>query len=151
MIIGSKIVFIKNLPSTNTYAVSLLKEGDIPEGTIIYTNFQASGRGQMGNTWESEDGKNLLISIIIFPKMIKPAKQFIISKTVSLGIYDFLRRHINNVLIKWPNDIYVNNDKIAGILIENSLLNDEIESTIVGIGINVNQQKFLCRLPIRYH
>jgi BirA family transcriptional regulator, biotin operon repressor / biotin---[acetyl-CoA-carboxylase] ligase len=147
MIIGSKIIFKENLSSTNTYAASLLKKNNLQEGTVIYTNYQTAGRGQMGNSWESEDGKNLLISIIIFPTMIKPEEQFIISKTISLGICDFLKRHINDVSIKWPNDIYINNDKIAGILIEVSLINDKIENAIAGIGLNINQKKFPGNAP----
>jgi BirA family biotin operon repressor/biotin-[acetyl-CoA-carboxylase] ligase len=97
----------------------------------------------MGNKWESEDGKNLLISIVLFPSMINPADQFLVSMTISLGICDFLKRYIPVCTIKWPNDIYINNDKIAGILIENSVMGNQIEKTIAGIGININQVKFL--------
>jgi BirA family transcriptional regulator, biotin operon repressor / biotin---[acetyl-CoA-carboxylase] ligase len=147
MIIGSKHFFLKNLPSTNNHAVNLLKNNDLHEGTIIYTNYQSAGRGQTGNRWESEDGKNLLISIVLFPKFIIPADQFLISMTVSLGICDFLRRYTPVCSIKWPNDIYVNNDKIAGILIENSLIGNLIENTIAGIGLNINQEKFLSNAP----
>jgi BirA family transcriptional regulator, biotin operon repressor / biotin---[acetyl-CoA-carboxylase] ligase len=142
MIIGSKLFFFENLTSTNTKAALLLSSNDIPEGAVIYTNYQSDGRGQKGNRWESEDSKNLLISIVLFPSMINPADQFLISMTVSLGICDFLRRHIPQCSIKWPNDIYVNNDKIAGILIENSVLGGQIEKTIAGIGLNINQLKF---------
>ena len=74
MIIGSKILFFENLPSTNTYAASLLKKDKLPEGTIVYTNYQSAGRGQSGNKWESEDGKNLLFSIILYPSFIKPGR-----------------------------------------------------------------------------
>lgn len=143
MIIGSKIIFRENLPSTNTYIGKLLRDETLPEGTIVHTNYQSAGRGQSGNRWESEDGKNLLISILIFPSMIKPVNQFVISMAISLGICDFLNSQIPGCTIKWPNDIYFNNDKIAGILIENSIMHDQIESTIVGIGININQVIFL--------
>jgi BirA family transcriptional regulator, biotin operon repressor / biotin---[acetyl-CoA-carboxylase] ligase len=142
MIIGSKMIYRENLPSTNSYCSSLLNKGHLQEGTIIHTNFQTSGRGQTGNTWESETDKNLLFSIILYPMTIRIQKQFIISKTISLGICDFLERYLRNVSIKWPNDIYVNNDKIAGILIESSVIRDEIEHVIAGIGLNVNQEKF---------
>jgi BirA family transcriptional regulator, biotin operon repressor / biotin---[acetyl-CoA-carboxylase] ligase len=147
MIIGSKLFFFENLPSTNTHTAALLKKNCLSEGAIIYTNYQSEGRGQAGNRWESEDNKNLLISIVIFPTMISPADQFIISMAFSLGICDFLKRYINAVTIKWPNDIYVNNDKIAGILIENSIVGDFIGHTIAGIGININQVKFLSNAP----
>jgi BirA family biotin operon repressor/biotin-[acetyl-CoA-carboxylase] ligase len=147
MIIGSSLIFRENLPSTNSYTGQLLRDEPLPEGTIVYTNYQSEGRGQPGNKWESEDGKNLLISILIFPSMINPVNQFIISMAISLGICDFLSREIPCCTIKWPNDIYVNNDKIAGILIENSIMGNNIEYSIAGIGLNVNQDKFLSNAP----
>jgi BirA family biotin operon repressor/biotin-[acetyl-CoA-carboxylase] ligase len=147
MIIGSQLLFFENLPSTNSYAATLLKENELPEGAVIYTNYQTSGRGQAGNKWESEENKNLLISIVLYPSIISPTDQFLLSMAVSLGICDFLKHYISGVSIKWPNDIYVNNDKIAGILIENSIRGDLIEHTIAGIGINVNQEKFLSDAP----
>ena len=115
----------KSAINKHLYQLSLLRDENLPEGTVVYTNYQSAGRGQPGNSWESEDGKNLLISLLIFPSMIKPVNQFIISMAISLGICDFLNRHIPVCSIKWPNDIYVNNDKIAGILIENSIMGDE--------------------------
>jgi BirA family biotin operon repressor/biotin-[acetyl-CoA-carboxylase] ligase len=147
MIIGSNIIFKENLPSTNSYAAEILRGKKVQEGTIFQTNFQSAGRGQMGNGWESEDGKNLLISIILFPTIIKPADQFIISMSVSLGICDFLQRHHAVSSVKWPNDIYVGNDKIAGILIENSVMGDEIENCVAGIGLNINQIVFVSDAP----
>ena len=147
MIIGSKLIFRENLPSTNSYTGQLLRDGNLPEGTIVFTNYQSEGRGQPGNKWESEDGKNLLISILIFPSMINPVNQFIISMAISLGICDFVGREIPWCTIKWPNDIYVKNDKIAGILIENSIMGDNIEYSIAGVGLNVNQDKFLSNAP----
>jgi BirA family transcriptional regulator, biotin operon repressor / biotin---[acetyl-CoA-carboxylase] ligase len=147
MIIGSNLLFFENLPSTNTHAANLLKKINLPEGTIIYTNYQSAGRGYTGNKWESEDGKNLLISIVLFPTFINPSDQFLISMTISLGICDFIMRFITDCSIKWPNDIYVNNDKIAGILIESTVTSDQIEYTIAGIGLNINQEKFLSNAP----
>ena len=147
MIIGSKLLYFENLPSTNTHAAFLQKNSGLVEGTIVYTNYQVAGRGQAGNKWESEEGKNLLISIVLFPSFIIPVNQFLISMTISLGICDFLGRYIPVSRIKWPNDIYVNNDKIAGLLIENSLMGNQIESTIAGIGLNVNQNIFKSDAP----
>jgi BirA family biotin operon repressor/biotin-[acetyl-CoA-carboxylase] ligase len=147
MIIGSNLMFFENLPSTNNYAADLLKNNNLQEGTIIYTNYQPEGRGYSGTKWESEDGKNLLISILLFPSFINPEDQFNISMTISLGICDFLMRDIPDCSIKWPNDIYVNNDKIAGMLIESSVLNNQIEFTIAGIGLNINQEKFKSNAP----
>ena len=147
MIIGSTLIYLKNLPSTNSHSARLLKGEKLPEGTIIHTNFQSAGKGQQGNKWESEDGKNLIMSIILYPSMINPTDQFQISIAISLGICDFLRRHIASCTIKWPNDIYVGNDKIAGILIENSILGNQIEYSIAGIGLNINQTTFLSDAP----
>jgi BirA family biotin operon repressor/biotin-[acetyl-CoA-carboxylase] ligase len=147
MIIGSKIIYLENLPSTNTYLAAILKKDNLSEGTIVYTNFQLSGRGYSGNTWESESDKNLLFSILLFPSFIDPSEEFFLSMTISLGIRDFLLRYIPSCSIKWPNDIYVKNDKIAGILIDGTLSGDMIENVIAGIGLNINQEKFSMAVP----
>ena len=147
MIIGSKKIFFKRLTSTNSHAGQLLVKDDLPEGTVIHTDFQTAGKGQPGNKWESEECKNLTFSIILYPTMIIASEQFLISMTLSLGIYDFLKSHPGNYTIKWPNDIYANNDKIAGILIEHSVMGNKIKRTIAGIGININQVKFLSDAP----
>lgn len=123
-------------------AAGLALTENAPEGTIIHAGFQSAGRGQKGNKWESERGKNLLFSIILYPTTVSPAEQFIISMAISLGITDYLRTIINNVKIKWPNDVFAGNDKIAGILIENSIAGDSIVSSVAGIGLNVNQNRF---------
>ncbi|HOO98566.1 MAG TPA: biotin--[acetyl-CoA-carboxylase] ligase [Bacteroidales bacterium] len=142
MLIGSKIIFHETLSSTNTEARDLLRTDDYPEGTVIHTLFQNSGRGQAGNIWISEKGKNLLFSIILYPRSIEPRNQFMLSMAISLGIYDFLDIHTGGCSIKWPNDIILNERKIAGILIENSILGDEMENSIAGIGLNINQENF---------
>ena len=142
MIIGSAYLFHKDADSTNSCAARLLQKGHLSEGTIIYTNYQSAGRGQKQNTWESEDGKNLLFSIVLYPELVKPEDQFIISMSVSLGVCDFLKSFIPACKIKWPNDIYTVNDKIAGILIENSISENTLKSTIAGIGLNINQERF---------
>lgn len=147
MIIGSNKIFIPELTSTNTFASAILKSEPPPEGTIIYTDYQTGGRGQKGNKWESENGKNLLFSVILYPKKISPADQFILSKFVSLAVHDFLTDYTGNIYIKWPNDIYAGSDKIAGILIENTIMGGTIESTVIGIGLNVNQQIFKSDAP----
>lgn len=147
MIVGSKLLFYEDLPSTNTRVSLLLNEKEQQEGTVVYTDFQTSGRGQIGNKWISEKGKNLLFSILLYPNTIIPEDQFMISMSVSLGICDFLDSYLEGVTIKWPNDIYVKNDKIAGILIENSIMGDKIENCITGIGLNINQEAFPSEVP----
>jgi BirA family transcriptional regulator, biotin operon repressor / biotin---[acetyl-CoA-carboxylase] ligase len=147
MAIGSKILFIKNLTSTNTHAIRMASGERPPEGTIIRTNFQSAGRGQPGNKWESEDGKNLLISIILYPSRINPADQFLVSMSVSLGMHDYLDSLIAGCSVKWPNDIYINDDKIAGILIESAITGSKIDYMVAGIGLNINQEKFTGDAP----
>ena len=147
MKIGSNIAFYKELDSTNIFASSILKTDVQKEGTVIRAGFQTAGKGQAGAGWESEDGKNMLISIILYPKKIKIANQFLISMTISLGVFDFISKYTEGCKIKWPNDIYVFNNKIAGILIENSVMNNVIVDCIAGIGININQEKFVSSAP----
>ena len=147
MIVGSKRIFVEKLSSTNSHAALLLRKGKVQEGTVIHTGFQTAGRGQGENSWESEPGKNLLFSIILYPKSILADRQFVISKIISLGIKDYLSSILKDVYVKWPNDIYVRNDKIAGILIENAIIGNEIEHTIAGIGININQSGFTGGAP----
>lgn len=147
MHIGSVIIRTANTVSTNNYAATLLQEERLIEGTVISTGFQTGGRGQAGNRWESEGDRNLLFSIILFPGKISPADQFVISRAVSLGIAGFLMRYISDISIKWPNDIYAGNGKIAGILIENAIAGSRLVHSIAGIGLNVNQTIFTSDAP----
>ena len=147
MIIGSLIHRHEKVSSTNTLAAALLKDSNPPEGTVITASYQETGRGQPGNSWESEPGKNLLMSVILYPVMVRPADQFIISRMVSLSVYDLVAARTRAARIKWPNDIYAGNDKIAGILIENSIMGQTLGSSIAGIGLNVNQTEFRSGAP----
>jgi len=142
MLIGSITRHFERVSSTNTIAVSMIREKRPEEGTVITASFQDGGRGQGANRWESEPGKNLLMSVILYPSMVRPGDQFIISQFVSLAVFDVVRRYTKDVSIKWPNDIYVSNDKIAGILIEHGIMGDTLESTVAGIGLNINQTAF---------
>ncbi len=148
--IGSNIIRLTETTSTNTYAAKLLMTEKPAEGTIIFSVSQTEGRGQQGNIWESECGKNLTVSVILYPYFLKPEKQFALNKFVSLAVLDFVKLHIPvniSPKIKWPNDIYVGNKKIAGILIENSIAGNSFEYVIIGIGININQEKFSSNAP----
>lgn len=147
MIIGSSVLHHDKITSTNTLASSLISSGKAAEGTVITASFQQGGRGQKGNSWESEAGKNLLMSVILYPTMIKPEEQFIISRMVSLAVCDLVRTMVPATRIKWPNDIYAGHDKIAGILIENSVMGGTLCSTVAGIGLNVNQRTFMSGAP----
>jgi BirA family biotin operon repressor/biotin-[acetyl-CoA-carboxylase] ligase len=147
MIIGSYVRHYEKVSSTNTVALAMLREGKPSEGTVITASFQDSGRGQPGNSWESEPGSNLLMSVILYPVMVKPWEQFIISRMISLAVHDLVSLHTPDATIKWPNDIYVRDDKIAGILIENSIMGKTLGSTVAGIGLNVNQTVFRSDAP----
>ncbi|MDE6431375.1 MAG: biotin--[acetyl-CoA-carboxylase] ligase, partial [Duncaniella sp.] len=110
---------------------------------------QTAGRGQRGNSWESAPGKNITMSILLRPEGLHPSRQFVISRAVSLAITGVLRRYMpaSAVRVKWPNDIYVDDRKICGILIENVISSASIRQSVVGIGINVNQRRFLSDAP----
>lgn len=144
--IGSEIIFLRNISSTNTFAAELVRKGNVSEGTIVCTDYQSAGRGQPGNRWHSAKGKNLLFTVILFPR-IEAGEQFLLSMAVSEGICSFLKKYIPAPQIKWPNDIYSGNRKIAGILIENSIQGNTIEHSVVGIGLNINQIRFPKTIP----
>jgi BirA family transcriptional regulator, biotin operon repressor / biotin---[acetyl-CoA-carboxylase] ligase len=145
--IGSTILRIPETDSSNNYAANLLLTKRLTEGIVLVADSQIDGRGQASNKWESEPGKNLTFSIVLFPEFLEISRQFELSKAISLGVSDYLTELIDNVSIKWPNDIYIGNCKVAGILIENSVRLRTISTCIVGIGLNINQQLFLSDAP----
>ncbi len=147
MIYCMNIIELTETDSTNNYAKRLLEESRPAEMTVVSSLYQSSGKGQSANKWVSERGKNLLFSIIFYPSFIAADRQFYLSKVVTLGICDFLELLIPGVKVKWPNDIYFNNKKIAGILIENAVSSDYMDYSIIGIGLNINQTIFPLDLP----
>jgi len=118
-----------------------------PEGLVVAAFFQEKGRGQRGSTWESESGKNLTFSLLLRPIFMKVEEQFTISKAIALSICDWLKNNSVDACIKWPNDIYVGDKKIAGILIENSFSSAVLDVSIIGIGFNLNQTIFSPEIP----
>jgi BirA family biotin operon repressor/biotin-[acetyl-CoA-carboxylase] ligase len=147
MTIGSTIIRHDRVSSTNSLASALMREEKPEDGTVITASFQDSGRGQAGNIWESEPGKNLLMSVILYPAAVRPEEQFVISQFVSLAVCDLVGRYASDVAVKWPNDIYCGNRKIAGILIEHSIIGPRLAGTVAGIGLNVNQLVFTSGAP----
>lgn len=141
------IIWFDKLSSTNETIKQDSKTKNLVNRTVYSTHYQHSGKGQMGNEWESESNKNLTFSIYLKPEPILIQDQFMISKAVSIGIINVFSEISNNFCIKWPNDIYYNNYKIGGILIENSLMNNSINESIIGIGLNINQEDFLSDAP----
>jgi BirA family biotin operon repressor/biotin-[acetyl-CoA-carboxylase] ligase len=133
--------------STNNYLNALSLRENPEEFTVVTTGFQTAGKGQRGNTWESEAGMNLLFSMVMYPAFLKPKKQFLLSQVVALAIKEELDTFSNGFSIKWPNDIYWREKKICGILIENDLLGDAIKKSIAGVGLNINQEQFHSLAP----
>ena len=144
LFMGHSVVFMPECHSTNDEASRLIDTSShVLEGTVVITNNQTSGRGQRGNTWVSEPGRNLTFSLLIKPTFLNAQDQFLLNKAFSLGLYDYLSQVLKGtVKIKWPNDMVVNNQKVCGILIENQIQGQNIQHSIVGIGLNVNQESF---------
>ncbi len=145
--LSNHIVRIQNTDSTNNYAKQQIRLKDLPEGTVFLAYEQSAGRGQLRNSWESEPGENLTFSMILYPDFLEIRHQFMISKVVTLGIYKALHEYVGQLKIKWPNDIYAGNQKLGGILIENSIMSGSIRNSVVGIGLNVNQTVFVSDAP----
>ncbi len=143
--IGKVANFLPSVDSTNAFALKLLSKSSPIEGTVIYTDNQYKGRGQIGSKWESEAGKNIILSVILCPVFLPVMQQFKLNQMVCLALYDLLLPLLSTpecLKVKWPNDVYINDKKIAGILIENKLRGGYIGHTVIGVGLNVNQQSF---------
>jgi len=139
----ANIISLPETGSTNTYAIGLLSKQRPDEGCVVITDYQRQGKGTDSNTWESEKGKNLTFSLILYPDF-KADHQFLLNKAISLAICDFLHAELphNDITIKWPNDIYIGDKKVCGILIQNSVIGNNLDYVVVGIGLNVNQTIF---------
>lgn len=142
-----EIIELEETASTNSWLADRARESS--EGVTVLCRRQTAGRGQRGNSWESEPDKNITMSLLLKPAGLHPSRQFLVSQAVSVAIVTVLSRYLpgHEVCIKWPNDIYVSDRKICGILIENSITQSGINHCIVGMGINVNQTRFLSDAP----
>ena len=141
------IIRIKSTDSTNLLLKELAREQDLKHGTVLITESQTAGRGLTGNSWESEPKKNITCSLLLHPTFLAIKQNFILSKVISLGMKDLLDNYVQSVSIKWPNDMYIESRKIAGILIENEFQGGRFLQSIVGVGLNVNQEVFLSNAP----
>ena len=146
---GKNIVHFDRVSSTNTVLSEMLSNTTpLADGSVILADEQSQGRGQQGSFWEASPHKNITLSLLYRPEFLTIEKQFYLSIAVSLGISDFLDEQLQQKSqIKWPNDIYFGNYKIAGILIENTLMNSHLRTSIIGIGLNVNQVEFKSDAP----
>ncbi len=147
---GRKQILLDEVDSTNKKMTSILQHGSLPEGTVVRTGYQSSGKGQGNNQWHSEAGKNLLVSFLFYPDFIPAAEIFDWNRAVALAITDAIKLFAvdpNSVYIKWPNDVYIGDEKLGGLLLENTISGSTLRQSIVGIGINVNQTEFPETLP----
>lgn len=149
LFMGKNLLELEATESTNTYAKELIANSEPIEGTAVVAYAQTLGRGQMGNNWQSEPGKNLTVSYILYPVFLTPDKQFYLNMAVSLAVKECCEVYLKGeeVEIKWPNDIYYRNRKLAGILIENTISGSQLSASVVGVGLNVNQTEFDPALP----
>ena len=140
-----RYILVRETASTNTYIARMAAM--LPSGTVIHTPSQTAGRGQRGNSWESEPGMNIAFSMLLKNPAVAPSSQFYISEAASLAVVDCLNNIHPGFSLKWPNDIYYGDSKVAGMLIEHTLTSKAISQTIIGIGINVNQTEFRSDAP----
>lgn len=141
------LIRLAETDSTSLYLRNRCHGQELKEGTTVTADFQTSGRGQRGNSWESEKGRNLLFSFVLYPSFLEARRQFLLSQMTSLAIKEELDTYAEGFSVKWPNDIYWQNQKICGILIENELMGSTISQSIAGIGINLNQDVFHSPAP----
>ncbi|MDL2296711.1 biotin--[acetyl-CoA-carboxylase] ligase [Bacteroidales bacterium OttesenSCG-928-B11] len=148
---NERFIFIPEVTSTNDYLNFFIRERkskgfNTQEFTIVHTDRQTAGRGQQGNTWESNPKENILASFYLNPS-ISPRKQFYINIFFALSVRKMISKYVYSAKIKWPNDIYIDQKKIAGILVEHNIQGSMISQTIAGVGINLNQTSFSKLLP----
>ncbi len=150
--IGAQIFRFDQLESTNDTLRDLVEKKTAHHGAIVTAKFQTKGRGQIANIWESDDDKNLLLSLYVTPPKILAAEQVFLNLFACLAVFDFVNKEFpDRTKIKWPNDIYVNDKKVAGILIENNIQGNSVKSSIIGIGININQSNFSVPNALSFH
>jgi BirA family biotin operon repressor/biotin-[acetyl-CoA-carboxylase] ligase len=141
------LIRLAETDSTSRYLTTLCEHNDVEEFTIVLSHFQTAGRGQREHSWESEAGKNLLFSLALYPSFLEAQNQFFLSQIISLSMKEGLEEFASSFSLKWPNDIYWGEKKIGGMLIKNDLIGNRIKRSIVGIGININQEKFHSSVP----
>ncbi len=144
LFVGRVLHTFAELGSTNTYALQLIAKSKPPEGTVILAETQTAGRGQHGSYWATMPNDNLTFSLILYPRFMPVGEQFDLSRAVALALSDTLAEYLpaQNIAIKWANDIYINDKKVAGVLIENGIDSAGWSYSVVGIGLNINQLHF---------
>lgn len=147
LFIGKKVIYLPTCHSTNDTAAELVREENLAEGTVVITDAQTAGKGQRGARWTTSVGENFTFSLVLRPTFLAASEQFLLSQVIALGVRRFVAEFTNQVQIKWPNDLYVNQLKLGGILIENAWQGTRMSHAIVGIGLNINQIQFEIEQP----
>lgn len=143
LFVGKKVQYFSSCYSTNDLATEIIQRKEAFEGMLLITDNQLAGRGQRGNSWEAHPGMNITLSIILKPTFLAANRQFDLNIAISLAIFDLLfSQSVSGLTIKWPNDVYINNLKMGGVLIENILAGNNIGWSVIGIGLNINQIQF---------
>ncbi len=143
LFVGQQLVYLPECASTNTVAHELLIKNNATEGCVILTGAQTQGRGQRGNAWDVEPDQNITLSVIFKPTFLPVHQQFSLNIAVSLAALDVLKKYLPpGSSLKWPNDLYHHDQKVGGILIENTISGQVLQHSIVGIGVNINQVMF---------
>jgi BirA family biotin operon repressor/biotin-[acetyl-CoA-carboxylase] ligase len=142
-----RLIHLSETDSTNKFLQMISETEELPSGSIVLADYQTAGRGQAGNSWESEAGRNLMFSVLFRPVNVPANRPFVISEMASLSVKYTLDRYLPDISVKWPNDIYCKDLKITGILIENTILQSKLSKSVIGIGINVNQTTFGPDIP----
>lgn len=138
---SNQLIQLNSVDSTNNYIAKLVKEAELTEGAVVMSACQTSGKGQQGNGWHSELGKNLLFSLLLKPYFLDVKNHFYLNMIVCLALKNTLENfNLKDVKIKWPNDILVKNRKVCGVLIENIVKQNKLSQSIVGVGLNVNEE-----------
>lgn len=146
-LLGRQRLHLPEVDSTNAWLHRFTTKSTPPQGFVVWADNQTAGIGQFGSTWHSNPGENLLFSLLLHPHFLPPEKQFLLAQCIALGLWDYLKPHVPDLRIKWPNDLMAGPGKLAGILIQNTLQGDTIRQAIVGIGLNVHQTSFPPYLP----
>lgn len=143
LFVGQNQIYLPYCHSSNDVASEVGQSDGFIDGTLVITDFQTHGRGQRGTTWESQSGKNLMMSLVLDTSFLSLNNQFKLSMVTALGIVGGLRvLGLQDAIIKWPNDIYIGEKKVGGVLIENSLRENKLRYSVIGMGLNVSQETF---------
>ncbi len=144
LFVGQNLIKLKEVDSTNNFLKNLVSKSEpLAEGTVIMADHQFAGRGQQESVWQTQAGKNISTSIYLKPSFLPLNKQFYLNIAISLAVSEALSCFVpQGIMVKWPNDIYYRNKKLGGILIENTLTGSAFKSSVIGIGLNVNQSEF---------